>query len=60
MLRRMLWKQSSNVLLILDSHGNLRGKDFAHKRNAKDGDSSKETTQSTLGTIEYLNKLKKE
>ena len=45
---------------LVDSYGNLRGKDFARKRNAKDGDGSKETTRATLGTIEYLNKLKKE
>ena len=46
--------------IIIDSYGNLRGKDFARKRNLWHGVSQTETTRATLGTIDYLNKLKME
>ena len=45
---------------IINTYANLRGKDFARKRNARKGDMQTETTRATLGTIEYLNKLKKQ
>ena len=44
---------------IIDSYGNLRGKDFARKHNLRHGVSQTETTRATLGTIDYLNELKR-
>ena len=44
---------------VIEYYGNLRGKDFARKKNARVGASHTETTRATLGTIDYLNNLKK-
>ena len=45
---------------IISSYGNIRGKDYARKRNLRHGASNTETTRATLGTIDYLNKVKRE
>ena len=45
---------------IISTYGNVRGKDFARKRNLRHGSSQTETTRATLGTIDYLNRMKKE
>ena len=41
-------------------YGNVRGKDFARKYNLRHGVGQTETTRATLGTIDYLNRIKKE
>ena len=45
---------------IVSCYGNIRGKDFARKQNIRHGSSQTETTRTTLGTIDYLNKVKRE
>ena len=42
------------------AEGNIPGKDYARKRNVRHGASITETTRATLGTIDYLNKVKRE
>jgi hypothetical protein len=46
--------------IIVDSYSNLRGKDYARKRNNRMGATQTETLRSRLGTIDFLHKLKKE
>ena len=55
---------NDNVELIVQgivaSCENLRGKDFARKQNLHHGVTQTKTTRSTLGTINYLLKTKKD
>ena len=45
---------------IISTYGNLRGKDYARKRNLRCRASITETTRATRGTIDYLNRAKRE